>query len=289
MSRLEGKTAVITGAGSGLGRESALLFAQEGANIVVTDKIAARVEKVTNEILEQGGKAVGIKADVTVESEMQAACELAVSEFGRLDIMFANAGVAPTGFGSVPFEDFSAEDWDAVNDVNFKGVFLSCKQAVKIMKPQGGGTIVVTTSAGGIVAYPGFFAYCAGKGGANMLVHSMAFDLGKYGIRANGLAPTHGMSVNLALPPDADVLGLSYEEAAVAQDGKPWNAAASPIPLKLNRPPRLRDNANVALFLASDDSAYMSGVVVPATDGGTLSRVAMSFEESWQDDLAPED
>ena len=146
----------------------------------------------------------------------------------------------------------------------------------------------MTGSAGGIVAYPGFFAYCAGKAGAHHLVKSMSYDLGRFGIRANAIAPTHGMSVNLAMPPDADVLGLSYEEAAVAESGA-WEPAKSPIPLKLNRPPRLLDNAYAALFLASDESAYMSGVVLPTTDGGTLSRVAMGFEENWEQDLAPDD
>ncbi len=286
--RLQNKTAVITGAGSGLGRESALLFAREGANVVVTDLIESRALKVADEVNAEGpGKAVGLKADVRVEAEMDAAVALAVAEFGRIDIMFANAGVAPEGFGQVPFEEFTVEQWNGVNDVNLLGVFLASKAAVKEFKKQGGGgTIVVTGSAGGIMAYPGFFAYCAGKAGAHHLVKTMAFDLGRFGIRANAIAPTHGMSVNLAMPPDADVVGLSYEEAAAASGG--WDPGKSPIPLKLNRPPRLLDNAYAALFLASDESAYMSGVVLPATDGGTLSRVAMYFEKNWEESLAPE-
>jgi NAD(P)-dependent dehydrogenase (short-subunit alcohol dehydrogenase family) len=288
--RLQGKTAVITGAGSGLGRESSLLFAREGANVVVTDVIESRALKVADEVNAQGpGKAVGLKADVRDEAEMEAAVALAVSRFGRIDIMFANAGVAPEGFGSIPFEDFTVEQWRAVNDVNEIGVFLASKAAVREFKKQGdGGTIVVTGSSGGIVAYPGFFAYCAGKAGAHHLVKAMSFDLGRYGIRANAIAPAHGMSVNLALPPDADVLGLSYEEAAAAESGA-WEPGKSPIPLKRDRPPRLLDNAYAALFLASDESAYMSGVVLPATDGGTLSRVAMYFEQEWQEDLTSED
>jgi NAD(P)-dependent dehydrogenase (short-subunit alcohol dehydrogenase family) len=288
--RLQGKTAVITGAGSGLGRESSLLFAREGANVVVTDLIESRALKVADEVNAQGpGHAVGLKADVRDEAEMEAAVALAVSRFGRIDIMFANAGVAPEGFGSIPFEDFTVEQWRAVNDVNEIGVFLASKAAVREFKKQGdGGTIVVTGSSGGIMAYPGFFAYCAGKAGAHHLVRAMSFDLGRYGIRANAIAPAHGMSVNLALPPDADVLGLSYEEAAAAESGA-WEPGKSPIPLKRDRPPRLLDNAYAALFLASDESAYMSGVVLPATDGGTLSRVAMYFEQEWQEDLTPED
>jgi NAD(P)-dependent dehydrogenase (short-subunit alcohol dehydrogenase family) len=285
--RLQGKTAVITGAGSGLGRESALLFAREGANVVVTDLLSGRALDVAAQISDQGGKAVGLKADVRVEADMDAAARTAVTEFGRLDIMFANAGVAPEGFGTIPFEEFSVDAWNAVNEVIFTGVFISCKAAVKVFKHQGdGGNIVVTGSAGGIAAYPGFFAYEAGKGGTHMLVRCMAFDLGRFGIRVNALAPTHGMSVNFVMPPDAEVLGLSYEEAAAAETGG-WDPGPSPIPLKRDRPPRLIDNANVALFLASDDSQYMSGVVIPAADGGTLSRVAIPFEDSWQQNLSP--
>jgi NAD(P)-dependent dehydrogenase (short-subunit alcohol dehydrogenase family) len=284
--RLQGKTAVITGAGSGLGRESALLFAREGANVVVTDLIEKRALKVADEVNEQNpGKAVGVKADVRVEGEMDAAVALAVSQFGRVDIMFANAGVPVEGYGKVPFQDLTVEQWNGVNDVNLLGVFLASKAATKEFIKQGdGGTIVVTGSAGGIVAYPGFLAYCAGKAGVHHLVKSMAFELGQYGIRANAIAPTHGMSTNFGLPPDADVRGLSHEEAAVAVSGA-WNPNESPIPLKRNRPPRLLDNAYAALFLASDESEYMSGVVLPATDGGTLSRVAMYFESNWQERL----
>jgi NAD(P)-dependent dehydrogenase (short-subunit alcohol dehydrogenase family) len=255
--RLQGKTIVITGAGSGLGRESAVLFAEEGANVVVTDKMDKRVHDVVAEVQKAGGRAVGLRADVTSEEDMNAAVELAVAEFGRLVVL--------------------------------TGVFLSAKAAVRAFKRQGrGGNIVVTGSAGGIVGYPGFFSYGAGKAGAHHLVKSIAQDLRKYGIRANALAPTHGMSINFAMPLDAEVLGLSYEQAAAAEQGG-WNADASPIPLKLDSPPNLRDNANVALFLASDESRYMSGVVLPATDGGTLSKVAMYFEDSWEQDLVTED
>jgi NAD(P)-dependent dehydrogenase (short-subunit alcohol dehydrogenase family) len=286
--RLQGKTIVITGAGSGLGRESALLFAEEGANIVVTDKIEKRVDTVVAELEKADKRAVGIRADVTSEEDMNAAVDLAVREFGRLDVMFANAGIMPEGFGTIAFEDTSLDQWNAVNDVVFLGVFLASKAAVRQFKKQGGGgNIVVTGSAGGIAAYPGFFSYCAGKAGAHQLVKAMSFDLGKFGIRANALAPTHGMSVNFAMPPDADVLGQSYEQVAAAEAGG-WNPGPQPIPLKLDSPPSLRDNANVALFLASDESRYMSGVIVPATDGGTLSRVSIGFEDNWEETLAPQ-
>jgi NAD(P)-dependent dehydrogenase (short-subunit alcohol dehydrogenase family) len=150
------------------------------------------------------------------------------------------------------------------------------------MKQQGRGNIVVTTSAGGINAYPGFGAYCAGKAGAIGLVRAMAYDFGRYGIRCNGLAPTHGMSVNFALPNDTPVLMMSYEEAQLADSGGTWDPhTLFPGPLKVDRPPSLKDNAAVATFLASDDSAYMSGVIIPSCDGGSFARTSIPIPESW--------
>ncbi|MCE0535476.1 SDR family oxidoreductase [Kineosporia rhizophila] len=271
--RMQDKVVVITGAGSGLGRESALLFAAEGARVVVTDLIADRAEKVTGEVSEAGGQAVWRQADVRVEADMQAAVALATDTWGRLDVMFANAGIAEIGFGSVAFEDLTLENWNAVQATNLTGVFLAAKAAAPVMKAQGSGNIVVTSSASSYAAYPHFISYTASKHGVNGLVKVLAFELGRFGIRVNALCPTHGMSANLAMAPDAPVLGKSYEEL------QPWDKANAAMPLRLDRPPVLRDNANVALFLASDESGYMSGVCLPATDGGTLSRVAIIFPE----------
>lgn len=279
--RLQDKVVVITGAGSGLGRESALLFATEGARVVVTDLVPARAKKVADEVAAAGGQAVALTADVRVEEDMQAAVRLAVDTWGRLDVMYANAGIPEVGFGTVPFEELTLENWNAVQNTNLTGVFLAAKAAVPVFKGQGGGgNIVVTSSAGGLVAYPHFISYTASKHGVNGLVKVLSLELGKYGIRVNALCPTHGMSINLALPPDAEVLGKSYEQMA------PWDKDKAAMPLRLDRPPVLRDNANMALFLASDDSAYMSGVCLPATDGGTLARVAIIFPEDLGQDNA---
>jgi NAD(P)-dependent dehydrogenase (short-subunit alcohol dehydrogenase family) len=271
--RLQDKVVVITGGGSGLGRESARLFAEQGARVVVTDLLADRAEKVAGEVAAAGGQAVWLKADVRIEAEMQESVALATRTWGRLDVMFANAGVGEVGFGTVPFEELTVENWDAVQDVNLKGVFLAAKAAVPTFKAQGGGNIVVTSSASSYAAYPHFVSYTASKHGVNGLVKVLSATLGRFGIRVNALCPAHGMSINLALAPDAEVLGKSYEEMA------PWDKAKAAMPLRLDRPPTLADNAKVALFLASDDSAYMSGVCLPATDGGTLSRVAIIFPE----------
>jgi len=280
-ARFESKVAMITGAGAGLGRECALWWAEEGATVVATDLIERRAVAVADDITAKGGVALGLKVDVTKEAEVEAAVRQTVEHFGWLDIMFANAGKAPEGFGAIPFEDVTEAQFDDVNDVVFKGVFFCGKHAARQMKHQGGGNIVVTISAGGLNAYPGFGSYCAGKAGAIGLVRAMAYDWGRYGIRCNGLAPTHGMSVNFALAPDADVLGLSYEEAALAESGGAWEPASFPGPLKVSRPPRLRDNAAVATFLASDDSEYMSGVVIPSCDGGSFARTSIPIPEQW--------
>lgn len=283
MSRFTNKVIVITGGGSGLGRECALKWADEGGVILVTDLVENRAVAVAEQITSAGGQAVGRKADVGVEADVEAAVAAAVSEWGRLDIMFANAGRGPAGFGATPLEDVTEEDWDAVNAVVYKGVFFSGKHACRQMKQQAeGGNIVVTTSAGGLNAYPGFGPYNAGKAGAIGLVKTMAYDWGRYGIRVNGLAPTHGMSINFAMPADADVLGLSYEEAMVAENGGAWDPATMfPGPLKVGRPPNLGDNASVATFLASDESQYISGVTIPSCDGGSFARTSIPIPEAW--------
>ena len=298
MNRFQDKVIVITGGGSGLGRLCGQIWAAEGAKVVVTDLIEDRTKKVAAEITDAGGTAIGMKADVTIEAEMEAAVRAAVDAYGRLDIMFANAGCPPDGFGMIALEDLTHEQWRGVNRVVFDGVYYAGKYACRQMKTQkDGGNIVVTVSAGGHNAYPGFGAYCAGKAGALGLVRSMAYDWGRYGIRVNGLSPTHGMSVNFAMPPDADVLGLSYEEAALAQvAGAPnvieaqggdavsatWDPHTMfPGPLKVNRPPSLKDNAAVATFLASDDSFYMSGIVIQSCDGGSFARTSIPIPENW--------
>ncbi len=275
--RLAGKVVLITGAGSGLGRESAVLFAEQGAQLVLTDVSPSRTEATAALVTGSGGEAIGVAMDVSDEKAVEAGVQAAVDRFGRLDVLFANAAIAEPGLGQTPFEDVTVADWNRVLAVNLTGIFLPSKYAVRAMKPQRQGTIVVTSSAGALSAYPGWFAYGASKGGINSLVRHMAWALGSYGIRVNALCPTHGMSPNLLLEPDAPVVGQSYEEVA-----GPWDPAASPIPFKAARPPGLRDNANVALFLASDESMYMSGVCLPSCDGGTLSRVAIEFETGWE-------
>jgi NAD(P)-dependent dehydrogenase (short-subunit alcohol dehydrogenase family) len=284
--KLDGKVALITGAGSGLGRHSAQLFSAEGAKVAIVDIDGDRAEQTLKLVKEDGGDAIAITADVADKEQITAAVNQTVERYGKLDIVWANAGVVsrggvPSVAGGefVAFEDLTEADWQHVLGVNLSGVVYTVQAAVPHLKANGGGTILATSSAASFVAYHNIAMYSATKAGVNALVRGLALDLGRYGIRVNAIAPTHGMSPNFLMPPGSPVVGKSYEEVA-----GPWNPTVSPIPLKLPRPPSLSDNAKVALFLVSDDSAYISGTTLGATDGGTLSRVGMWFEE----DLNPQ-
>jgi len=284
--KLDGKVALITGAGSGLGRHSAQLFTAEGAKVAIVDIDGDRAEQTLKLVNEDGGDAIAITADVANKEQITAAVNQTVEHYGKLDIAWANAGVVsrggiPSVAGGefVAFEDLTEADWQHVLGVNLSGVVYTAQAAVPHLKANGGGTILATSSAASFVAYHNIAMYSATKAGVNALVRGLALDLGRYGIRVNAIAPTHGMSPNFLMPPGSPVVGKSYEEVA-----GPWNPTVSPIPLKLPRPPSLSDNAKVALFLVSDDSAYISGTTLGATDGGTLSRVGMWFEE----DLNPQ-
>jgi NAD(P)-dependent dehydrogenase (short-subunit alcohol dehydrogenase family) len=212
---------------------------------------------------------------------MERLVRTAVDTFGRIDVMFANAGIPEPGFGAGRLEDLTLEDWNDILATNLTGIFLAFKHAARAMIAQGdGGTLMATTSASAFNAYTGFPAYGASKAGGNGLIRGASLEWGRHGIRANALCPTHGMSINFAMPPEADVLGKSYEEMA------PWDPDNRAMPLKLDRPPGLRDNANLALFLASDESAYMSGQCIQATDGGSFARTSIILPADLEGDDA---
>jgi NAD(P)-dependent dehydrogenase (short-subunit alcohol dehydrogenase family) len=266
--RLENKVALITGAGAGLGRESALVFAAEGARLVLTDVDRDRVEESAELVRAAGGDAVALRMDVTDENDVRGGIAQAVAHHGGLDITFANAGIQVPGYPAVAFEDMSLDSWHAVMAVNLTGVFLTLKHSVAPMRARGGGSIVVTSSAVSVAAARNLAPYAATKGGVNALVRAAAVDLGRHGIRVNAICPLSGMSANFLMAPDAPVIGQSMEQARGT-----WDPATAHQPLKLPQPPTLRDNAMAALFFASGESAYTTGVCMPVTDGGILAGV----------------
>jgi len=190
--KLTGQVAIVTGGGSGQGRATALLFAQEGAKVVIGDVNASGAEETVRLINRQeGGQATAIKVDVTKADEVRGLVDAAVSRYGRLDILINNAGA--TLFKGI--EETTEEDWNRILDTNLKGVFLGCKFAIPAMRQSGGGSIVNIASVAGLLGMPQHFAYCAAKAGVDQLTRCMANELKDYNIRVNvvypGITETH--------------------------------------------------------------------------------------------------
>jgi NAD(P)-dependent dehydrogenase (short-subunit alcohol dehydrogenase family) len=251
MGRLDGKVAIITGGASGMGRASALLFAREAAAVVVADIDEEGGRSVVREVQAAGGRAVFQRTDVADEADVAAVVERAVSEYGRLNVMFNNAGIG----GPMGVEGTSVDELDHAWRVILRGVFLGMKHAIPRLREAGGGAIVSTSSDAGLRPLPGATIYSALKAGVNALTLAVAQDVGKDGIRVNAIAPgwieTPLLRGAMGLPDDA-----ARRVMTVAQ------------PIK--RPGSADDIAKAALFLASDEAAFVSGVVLNV-DGGWLS------------------
>ena len=250
MGRLDGKVAVITGAASGIGRGTALCLAKEGAAVVAVDLNSQGGEQVVSEIAATGGRAVFQHTDVSSEPEIKSAVERAVKEYGRLDIMFNNAGLV----GAVgPIESVTADDWDRTIAVLLRSVFLGIKYAVEPMRKAGGGSIISTSSVASFLPSAYGAAYAAAKGAVISLTRAAALQLGRVKIRVNCICPG---AINTpiwgALP------GFS-DPAAVAQ----LLDDAQTIP-RVGRP---QDIASMVLFLASDESEWVTGQAM-IVDGG---------------------
>jgi len=254
--RFEGKVALITGAASGQGRAAALLFAEEGAR-VVSDVNGDGAEEVAGEIKGSSGEAVAVATDVSREVEVKAMIEAAIEAFGRLDVLFNNAGVgysAADHFTMASVVETPEEDWDAVLAINLKGVAMGCKHAIPVMERQGGGAIVNNASINALVGLSGADAYTAAKGGVVSLTRVLAVDWGPKGIRVNCMCPG-GVDTPMIAPAIADeaVLGFMRESTP------------------LGRLARAEETARVALVLASEEASYLNGAVFPV-DGGWTAR-----------------
>lgn len=254
--RLEGKVAVITGAGSGMGRSMAELFHAEGAKLVLAD-ISGKHEEVAAAL---GETAVGVRCDVSSEPEVEAMIATAVDTFGKLDILCNNAGF---GGPMAPLHEQSIETWDRVHATNIRGAFLGIKHGVIAMMKTGGGAIVNTTSASGVVGWKHHSVYGAAKAGVNQLTKTAALDYSDKNIRINAIAPGTMWT------------GLVEASQTHAEPPADYPVLAG---IPLGRWGLARDIANAALYLASDEAAYVTGVVLPVDGGYCIGFSGMGAE-----------
>jgi NAD(P)-dependent dehydrogenase (short-subunit alcohol dehydrogenase family) len=253
MGKLVGKRALVTGGASGIGRATAELFAREGAWVALVDRDTARGRDVVSGILDRGGKAMFIAADVSQSSDCRAAVTQAVEAFGGVDILYNGAGVIRRA-STVELDE---ADWDLVMDVNAKSVYLMSKFVIPIMVNQGGGVIVNTASGWGLVGGPRAVAYCAAKGAVVQLTRAMAIDHGPDNIR-----------VNCICPGDTDTPMLRAEARQLEQTEVEFLAEAADRPLQ--RVGTSAEIASAVLYLASDESSFVTGTTL-VVDGGGLA------------------
>lgn len=257
---LEDKSAVITGSGGGVGRASALRFAEEGARVVVVDLDLEGAKETVRQVEDAGGAAVAVGADVAEEDDVIGAIQLAVDTFGRLDIMFNNVGI-PTPRLGASLEDHTWDDYRRLVDVNLGGVFNGCKYAVTRFKEQGdGGVILNTGSVAGLVGWGGT-VYGATKGGVNQITRGVAIEAAPFDIRVNAICPA-GM-------PYTRFMAAGGME--LADDARDQAAQAVGATHPLGRPITAEDCAEAAVYLCSDRARNITGVLLPI-DGGYVAR-----------------
>jgi NAD(P)-dependent dehydrogenase (short-subunit alcohol dehydrogenase family) len=254
--KLAGKTAVVTGAGSGIGRAAAVLFAREGAAVAVVDLNAEAAKDTAGEIAASGGTALPVVANVADRLQVTSAFEQIRNEYRRVDVLYNNAGV--NSAGSVI--DATEDDWDRSFAVNAKGTFLCSQAAAPDMVAAGGGSIINQGSVAALAGIANFASYCAAKGAVVALTRSMSVDLAPRGVRVNVICP--GTVYTPLMEPMLRARGGGDMAAGLA-----LTVAKYPIG-RLGTPAEI---AAVALFLASDDSSFMTGSVVTA-DGGMTSQ-----------------
>ncbi len=252
MARLDGKVAVVTGGGSGIGRAASLLFAAEGAQVVVADVVAGQATSAVDEIVAAGGDATALAVDVTDETSAAAMAATAVSTYGGLHVLFNSAGIFPDDDGGLL--DTPPDTWHRVLDVNLKGVWLSCRAAVPAMLGSGGGSIVNVASFVALMgAATAQTAYTASKGAVLAMTRELAVEYARQGIRANSICPG---------PIETPLLAELLSDPARRQRRL--------VHIPIGRFGRPEEIARAALFLASDDASFVTGSAL-VVDGGITS------------------
>lgn len=246
---LENKVAIITGAGSGFGRATAELYAKEGAKIVAVDFNEETVQETVTSIQDNGGEAVAVKADVSMDEDVKNFIQTAVDTYGKIDILFNNAGIYAPG----TVEETDIDDWNHSLDVNITALFLAGKYAMPYLK-ESKGNIINTASAGGIIGFPNAISYATTKGAVISFTRAMAVDYAEAGVRINAICPGTGET------------GMTKDLLEIDEI---YEGFISPIPMKrLGKP---NDIANAALFLGSDQASYITGHALPVDGGWTMS------------------
>jgi NAD(P)-dependent dehydrogenase (short-subunit alcohol dehydrogenase family) len=254
--RLQDKAALITGAASGIGLATAEVFCGEGAAVLLADTQGDRAEEAAARLRGAGHRAAAAATDVTRSEDVRRAVEAAVREFGRLDVLFANAGIGYTG----ELVNTSDEDWDRVMAVNAKGVFLSCREAVRQMLAQRpeGGSVVINGSISGLVGIPGQAPYGPSKGAVVEMTRQLAVEYARRGVRVNCVCPG---------TVDTPVLRRAMEMSPDPQAFLDMLVAGHPI----GRIGRAEEIAAAVAFLASDEASFITGAIL-SVDGGYTAR-----------------
>ncbi|ASK64009.1 short chain dehydrogenase [Virgibacillus phasianinus] len=247
---MEGKVGIITAAGSGIGRASAIAFAEEGAKVVVSDVSKETGEETVRLIKKNGGDAIFVECNVAEELQVENLIDTAVKTYGKLDWAHNNAGIgAPTA----PVTETKTEDWNRAMGVNLDGMFYCLKHEIRAMTKSGSGAIVNTASTGGLAGTPGLATYTSSKWGVNGLTKTVALEVGKQGIRVNSICPGMTRTASVAQwSKDAAEQAKAYEQS---------------IPIGRMGTPE--DQANAAVWLCSDKAAYVTGVNLPVDGGET--------------------
>lgn len=253
MGRLEGKSVIITGAGSGIGRAASLLFTREGAKLIAVDKTEG-VKETVEQVRKAGGTAEAVIADAGVENDVKGFIAKAISAYGKLDSIWANAGI---GGGLVPLAEQTPEHWQEVLRVNLIGPFLAVKHSIPHMVKQGHGSIVCTASVAGLKANASGHPYAASKAGVISLVQTTAYSLSGTNVRINAVCP--GLIETGMTKPIFDGAKERGTEGKIGQLN----------PLK--RPGQPHELAAMGLFLASDEASYVNGQAFPVDGGLTAS------------------